>query len=79
MNKPHPRQELVIHRPYGNPLLITVHTLDAREWLEAEAPQFGRLYPGIRMWDLFVDQGYDLQEVGDYLDSYNTSAAHTRP
>lgn len=76
--KPTPK-ELVVKWPGNNSILrqwmeITVATDDAKEWIETEAKQFGRLTPPDeyrRHYTYHVGDEYDPSEVYVYLNSYN--------
>lgn len=72
--KPTPK-ELVIVRIGETALLkVTPGSDDAKQWIESECPTYGNFqtpYGGGKDYTLIVADNYDVQEVIDYLNSYN--------
>jgi hypothetical protein len=69
MTKPQPTQEAIIKRMTDRTICITVHTPDALSIVDT-ACQFGTVYKSMTQanrHDLFVDDGYDVVEVLQYL------------
>ncbi len=69
MSKPKPKAEIVIVS-IGNPLYITTHSNDAFQFVKKHAPDFGSYYAPNNIdkhHTLFVQDGYDVREVADYL------------
>lgn len=61
---------------YGGMLSLTPSTPDARNWIEQEAPRFGRLFhpePRGDSYKLFISEVYRTNDVEAYLrDGYAT-------
>lgn len=72
---PTPKQEVIVRKDGGRFIRVTTHTADAEAWLVKHAPAFGLLFGAIIEGEkeqlLIVYEGYDVNEVADYLDSYN--------
>lgn len=55
---------------YGGALFLTASTPDARNWIEQEAPRFGKMYPPDPASDnykLFISDTYRTDDVEAYL------------
>jgi hypothetical protein len=71
MNKPRPAQEAIVRQTGDRQIRITVHTPDALS-VVSTAQEFGRVYQAItqkNIYDLFIDDGYNVSEVLQYLES----------
>lgn len=71
LKKPQPKQLAIVWLP-ENPqtLRLYVTSEDAAEWVENQAPEFGKLQPCLDQqgeWTLFVDPCYEPAEVKAYL------------
>lgn len=73
MNKPHPKTELLAHLAADRLVKIECHSEDARAWFLQSAQSFGSLalFSNTVEYLLHVYEGYDVQEVIAYLNSYN--------
>lgn len=71
MSIPKPKQEISI-KNLSYLLWITVHSNDANEWIETEAPKFGTFHKATveKHHTLWIADGYDANEVEAYLLSY---------
>lgn len=72
--KPTPKELVIRRMPNMQILYITTGTDDATEWIESECPTYGIFqtpYGGGKDYTLIVANNYDVQEVIDYLNSYN--------
>lgn len=73
MNKPIPKDLAIDYIEGCYVIEIFVSTLDARRWIDKEAPAFGILYRFVNGYNstiLLVDKTYNPKEVVDYLLSY---------
>jgi hypothetical protein len=71
MNKPQPAQEAIVRQTADRIIRITVHTPDALSVVNT-AQEFGRVYKALTqrdIYDLFIDDGYDVAGVLQYLES----------
>ena len=71
--RPTPK-ELVVRHMGGSlrNIEITVTSKDAQEWVEREAPSFGKMLGNDpNYYFLVVSDAYNPAEVAKYLDSYN--------
>jgi len=71
--RPTPKELVVKHRIDSSVNIeITVTSKDAQEWIEQDAPSFGRMIGNDpNYYFLVVSDAYNPGEVAKYLDSYN--------
>lgn len=78
MSTPVPNRQLIARIDIGiRRIFITGHSAEAKQWIEEHAPQFGKFFEPImenEAYQLFVSDGYHMQEVAEYLESFNLTA-----
>ncbi len=71
MKKPTPKHEIVVkYHPADFDVWIAVASEDAANWIETEAPPFGKLYKEAGQhwpYTLHISATYDVTEVCQYL------------
>ena len=72
---PNPKNKITVIALYEGCMVIHYATLQAKQFIEKEAPKYGRLFVNDEgySFNVYVNRCFDFNEVIKYFRSYNRS------